>query len=233
MSVGGKASYWGKWGLAIVLVTVCAGAGEPGKHALLNRSFPGNAPHTQFSQGGNSRVTFIILCVNVFLQSCKLSWALSHSFLMRSLPGSVPMLCVELTSGGVPLIAPHQGFSAQYWGSNPVPYTLGKCDHWTRLLTPLLLKAMWCLHVAFLKSRWFCSLTFLWLWFIFFPFGISDNHVAWRLLMGEPFCSKLSGGQVQVCFVFLRKIKEAVFIDLLGIEMDPASSFPTQPCFFF
>lgn len=31
----------------------------------------------------------------------------------------------------------------------------------------------------------------------------------------------------------LRKIKEAVFIDLLGIETDPASSYPTQLCLFF
>lgn len=46
------------------------------------------------------------------------------------------------------------------------------------------------------------------------------------------FCSKLNGSQVQVCIVFLRKIKQAAFIDLLGIEMSTASSYPTLPCGF-
>ena len=36
--------------------------------------------------------------------------------------------------------------------------------------------------------------------------------------MCVPFYSKLNGGQVQVCIVFLRKIKQTTFIELLGIE---------------
>lgn len=88
---------------------MCAGTGKPDKHVLLNRRFPGNAPLTQLSQGGKSRVTFIILCINIFLQSFKLSWAVSHSFLMRSLPDSVLMLCVELTSGWSALDDPTPG----------------------------------------------------------------------------------------------------------------------------
>lgn len=48
-----------------------------------------------------------------------------------------------------------------------------------------------------------------------------------------PFCSKLNGGQAQVCILFLRKIKQAAFIDLLGVEMNIASSYPTLPCLFF
>lgn len=38
---------------------------------------------------------------------------------------------------------------------------------------------------------------------------------------------------MQVCIVFLRKIKQAASIDLLGIEMSTASSYPTLPCWVF
>lgn len=79
----------------------------------------------------------------------------------------------------------------------------------------------------------FALLTFLWLWFLFYPFCISNNHVVQRLLVCASFCSKLNGGQVRVCIVFLRKIKQAAFIDLLGIEMSTASPYPTLPSFFF
>ena len=151
MSVGGKASSWGKWGLTIVLVTECAGTGEPSQ-PVLNRGFSGSAPHThthththtELTHEGKIRVTFLILCIDIFLQSCKLPWVTHDSPWGHFLVVSQCSVCSYFRLKLPWSPAPHQGFcfSSKYWGSNPVPYTPGKCDHWARLPPPLLFEAI-------------------------------------------------------------------------------------------
>lgn len=193
-------------------MTVCAGTGKPDKHVLLNRRLPGNAPLTQLSQGGKSRVTFIILCINIFLQSFKLSWAVSHSFLMRSLPGSVLMLCVELTSGWSALDGPAPGLFCTVLRIQP---------------SALHGRQVWPLSKAPGPL------------YFFKPYDVSVSPF-WRIDVFALFMTLVyflpiwhiqQPGASMLCV--LRKIKEAVFIDLLGIETDPASSYPTQLCLFF
>lgn len=191
---------------------MCAGTGKPDKHVLLNRRLPGNAPLTQLSQGGKSRVTFIILCINIFLQSFKLSWAVSHSFLMRSLPGSVLMLCVELTSGWSALDGPAPGLFCTVLRIQP---------------SALHGRQVWPLSKAPGPL------------YFFKPYDVSVSPF-WRIDVFALFMTLVyflpiwhiqQPGASMLCV--LRKIKEAVFIDLLGIETDPASSYPTQLCLFF
>lgn len=210
---------------------MCAGTGKPDKHVLLNRRLPGNAPLTQLSQGGKSRVTFIILCINIFLQSFKLSWAVSHSFLMRSLPGSVLMLCVELTSGWSALDGPAPGLfctvlriqpsalhGRQVWPLSKAPGPLYFFKPYDVYVSPF-----WRIDVFAL----FMTLVyFLPIWHIRQPCGVETACGCAVLLK-----TKWWSGASMLCV--LRKIKEAVFIDLLGIETDPASSYPTQLCLFF
>lgn len=83
----------------------------------------------------------------------------------------------------------------------------------------------------FVKSTCFCSLTFLWLWFLFYPFGKSNNHVVQRLLVCASFCSKLNGGQVQVCIVFLRKKPSCIY--RLAWNWNEHSQFLPNPALLF
>lgn len=193
-------------------MTVCAGTGKPDKHVLLNRRLPGNAPLTQLSQGGKSRVTFIILCINIFLQSFKLSWAVSHSFLMRSLPGSVLMLCVELTSGWSALDGPAPGLFCTVLRIQPSALHGRQVWPLSKAPGPLYFFKPYDVYVS--------------------PFWRIDVFALFMTLVYFlPIWHIQQPGASMLCV--LRKIKEAVFIDLLGIETDPASSYPTQLCLFF
>lgn len=210
---------------------MCAGTGKPDKHVLLNRRFPGNTPLTQLSQGGKSRVTFIILCINIFLQSFKLSWAVSHSFLMWSLPGSVLMLCVELTSGWSALDGPTPGLfctvlriqpsdlhGRQVWPLSKAPGPLYFFKPYDVYVSPFWRVDVFALFMTLVY--------FLLIWHIWQPCGIETARGCAILLK-----TKWWSGASMLCV--LRKIKEAVFIDLLGIER--TQPVPTQPgsVFFF
>lgn len=79
MSVGGKASLCGKWSLVLVLMTMCTGAAEQGL-------FPGNVPHRTYP--GRRIVIeyiFVILCINIFLQTYKLASFESLSWVSQCL----------------------------------------------------------------------------------------------------------------------------------------------------
>lgn len=106
LSVGGKASLCGKWSLVLVLITMCAGAAE--------QRFSQEVCHTELTPGGKSmECIFVILCVNIFLQTCKL--ASFESPVSHKVTFSVPVSVQSHFSLKWSHLSPHQGacFSAQ------------------------------------------------------------------------------------------------------------------------